>query len=136
MDASLAYGSIGFGMVIGWVTYYTMRKNTKERTLADITVIISALVGPAVLAVFPSPATDKTTMFGYYGIGLAIGFFLYYIFFMLVLWKAPARMLGGIINMDVTGPSGTPAAPGAPPAGPTVTTPTNIMEDEKSRRRD
>ena len=136
MDASLAYGSIGFGMVIGWVTYYTMRKNTKERTLADITVIISALVGPAVLAVFPSPATDKTTMFGYYGIGLAIGFFLYYIFFMLVLWKAPARMLGGIINTDVTGPSGAPAAPGGPAAGPTITTPTNIMEDEKSRRRD
>jgi hypothetical protein len=93
MDASLAYGSIGFGMVIGWVTYYTMRKNTKERTLADITVIISALIGPAVLAVFPSPATDKTTMFGYYGIGLAIGFFLYYIVYVLLLWKAPIRLL-------------------------------------------
>lgn len=107
MDASLAYGSMGFGLVIGWVTYYTMRKNTKERTLADITVIISALVGPAVLAVFPSPATDKTTMFGYYGIGLAIGFFLYYIIFVLLLWKAPAKLLNAMFSVSVTQADGT-----------------------------
>ena len=107
MDASLAYGSIGFGMVIGWVTYYTMRKNTKERTLADITVIISALVGPAVLAVFPSPANDKTTMFGYYGIGLAIGFFLYYIVFVLLLWKAPGKLLNAMFSVSVTQADGT-----------------------------
>lgn len=99
MDASLAYGSIGFGMVIGWVTYYTMRKNTKERTLADITVIISALIGPAVLAVFPAPVAEtKQTMFGYYGIGLAIGFFLYYIIFVLLLWKAPKKVLNAMFN--------------------------------------
>jgi hypothetical protein len=94
MDASVAWGSIGFGLVIGWITYYTMRKNTQPRTLADITVIISALVGPAVLAVFPAPVEGtKQTMFGYYGIGLALGFFLYYVLFVVLLWKAPRRLL-------------------------------------------
>jgi len=99
METSLALGSVGFGMVIGWVTYYTMRKNIKERTLADITVIISALIGPAVLAVFPAPVVEtKQTMFGYYGIGLAIGFFLYYIIFVLLLWKAPKKVLNAMFN--------------------------------------
>jgi hypothetical protein len=82
-----------FGIVIGWITYYTMRKNTEPRVLADITVIISALVGPAILAVFPAPVEGKQTMFGWYGIGLAIGFFLYLIVFILLLWKAPLRLL-------------------------------------------
>jgi hypothetical protein len=120
MDGSLAYGSIGFGMVIGWITYYTMRKNTKERTLADITVIISALIGPAVLAVFPAPTdASRQTMFGYYGIGLAIGFFLYYILFVLMLWKAPAKILNAMIGSQaVTAAEGVPQMAG-----------TNIMGD-------
>jgi len=129
MDTSVAYGSIGFGMVIGWVTYYTMRKNTKERTLADITVIISALVGPAVLAVFPAPQEGKQTMFGYYGIGLAIGFFVYYILFMLLLWKAPIRLLSALFNTNPTKPEG------APEGQPVLSAP-NIMDDGKSTSRE
>ncbi len=94
MGASVAWGSICFGAVIGWITYYTMRKSTQPRTLSDITVILSALVGPAVLAVFPAPVEGtKQTMFGYYGIGLAVGFFLYYVVFVALLWKAPRRLL-------------------------------------------
>ena len=93
MGVSVAVGSVCFGIVVGWITYYTMRKNTKPRALEDITVIISALVGPAILAVFPAPADGKQTMFGWYGIGLAIGFFLYLIIFVLLLWKAPLKLL-------------------------------------------
>lgn len=97
MGISVAVGSICFGVVIGWITYYTMRKNTKERALADIMVIISALIGPAVLAVFPAPTDEaKETMFGYYGIGLAMGFFTYYIVFVLLLWKAPEKLLAAM----------------------------------------
>ena len=93
MDISVAIGSMCFGIVIGWITYYTMRKNTKPRALSDITVIISALVGPAILTVFPAPEAGKPTMFGWYGIGLAIGFFLYLLVFTLLLWKAPLKLL-------------------------------------------
>jgi hypothetical protein len=95
-----------FGMVVGWITYYTMRKNTKPRTLADITVIVSALVGPAVMAVFPAPVEGtKQTMFGFYGIGLAIGFFLYYLLFVGLLWKAPERLL---MSMGLVRPAAQP----------------------------
>ena len=34
MDISVWIGSMCFGIVIGWITYYTMRKNTKPRELA------------------------------------------------------------------------------------------------------
>jgi len=120
MDASVAWGSMCFGAVIGWITYYTMRKNTKSRTLSDITVIITALVGPAVLAVFPAPVEGKQTMFGYYGIGLAFGFFLYYIVFIGLLWKAPRRLLiamGLVRTRRKVGTSATETPPAEPPPG-------------------
>jgi len=94
VETSVVWGSLCFGAVIGWITYYTMRKNTKPRTLSDLTVIIAALVGPGILTVFPAPvAGTRQTMFGYYGIGLAFGFFLYYILFLILAWAAPAEVL-------------------------------------------
>jgi hypothetical protein len=93
MDISVMIGSMCFGIVIGWITYYTMRKNTKPRELADITVILSALVGPAILAVFPAPEEGKSTMFGWYGIGLAIGFFLYLVFFIILISRGSLKLL-------------------------------------------
>lgn len=120
MGASVAWGSVCFGLVIGWITYYTMRKNTKPRTLADITVIISALAGPAILAVFPAPVEETNqTMFGFYGIGLALGFFLYYVIFVLLLWKAPRKLL---LSMGLV--QRTSNKPGAGSGG-TVTNPSD-----------
>jgi len=120
MGISVAVGSMCFGAVIGWITYYTMRKNTKPRTLSDITVIISALVGPAVLAVFPAPEEGKQTMFGYYGIGLSTGFFLYFVIFVAMLWKAPLRVLRlmglALPRKSKTGEGEQAAAAQEPPA--------------------
>ena len=94
VETSVVGGSLCFGAVIGWITYYTMRKNTRPRSLSDLTVILVALVGPAILAVFPAPVAEiRQTMFGYYGIGLASGFFLYYIMFLVLAWAAPAEVL-------------------------------------------
>jgi hypothetical protein len=94
VETSVVWGSLCFGAVIGWITYYTMRKNTKPRTLADLTVIVAALVGPGILTVFPAPVVGtRETMFGYYGIGLAFGFFLYYVLFVVLAWAAPAEVL-------------------------------------------
>jgi glycopeptide antibiotics resistance protein len=108
----LAWGSACLGAVIGWITYYTMRKNTKQRTLADITVIISALIGPTVVAVFPAPVEGiKQTMFGYYGIGLAVGFFMYYIIFVLLLWKAPKKLLASMTLVPAPTPDDVSARP-------------------------
>jgi hypothetical protein len=133
VDTSVIWGSLCFGAVIGWITYYTMRKNTKPRTLSDLTVIVAALVGPGILTVFPAPvAGTRQTMFGYYGIGLASGFFLYYLLFLFLVWVAPARVLlsmGLVQSGEVE-----PGAPSSDGETPMVRPDTGIMaeHDEES----
>lgn len=68
----LEWGAFCFGAVVGWVTYYTMRYSATH-ALSDIAVVIGAVGGAAVLALFPA----QTPLFATYGIGLAVGFFGY-----------------------------------------------------------
>lgn len=65
-------GALAFGVVIGWVTYGTLRR-AKRGSLTDITTIFGALAGAAVTALFPT----EGGAFGVYSIGLALGFFGY-----------------------------------------------------------
>ncbi|WP_214405677.1 hypothetical protein [Pseudonocardia lacus] len=67
-------GSICFGLVIGWVTYRTLRRNAESVQLSDIATVIGAVGGAAVTTVFADP-----DLFGGYCIGLAVGFFAYFI---------------------------------------------------------
>ena len=66
------WGAFCFGAVIGWVTYFTMRYS-QAHALSDIAVVIGAIGGAAVLALFPA----QSVPFGAYGVGLAVGFFAY-----------------------------------------------------------
>lgn len=70
----LTWGAFCFGLVIGWVTYRTIRRS-KTNGLSDIATIIGAVGGAAVTTLFPS----SSEAFGAYCIGLAIGFFAYLI---------------------------------------------------------
>jgi NhaP-type Na+/H+ or K+/H+ antiporter len=72
------YGALCFGLVIGWVTHRTLRRTKSETTLADISAVIAAVGGAAVTALFKVGA-----IFGAYSIGLAIGFFAYFIIAMI-----------------------------------------------------
>jgi len=65
-------GAFWFGIVIGFITYRTLR-HKKESGISDIATVIGAVGGGAVLALFPA----DSTRFDFYGIGLAVGFFLY-----------------------------------------------------------
>jgi hypothetical protein len=71
MDIS-SMGALAFGLVVGWVTYRTLRRKEGVSALSDISSVIAAVGGGAVTALFKS-----SELFGYYSIGLAIGFFLY-----------------------------------------------------------
>jgi hypothetical protein len=68
------WGAFAFGLVIGWFTYFVNRYRA-EVTLSDVAAIIGALGGAAVLALFPA----KSELFSAYGIGLAVGFFGYFL---------------------------------------------------------
>jgi hypothetical protein len=76
----LDVGAFAFGLVIGWFTYFVNRYREKV-ALADVATIIGALGGGAVLSLFP----EGTTMFAAYGIGLAVGFFAYFLVLLVIV---------------------------------------------------
>ena len=65
-------GALFFGLVIGWISYRILRMTTSTTALSDITAIIAAVGGAAVITLFRSDV-----LFGWYCIGLALGFFAY-----------------------------------------------------------
>jgi uncharacterized membrane protein YeaQ/YmgE (transglycosylase-associated protein family) len=67
-------GALCFGLVVGWVTYRTIRRKTQDVTLSDIAGVIGAVGGAAVTSLF-----GNGHLFAWYAIGLAAGFFLYLI---------------------------------------------------------
>lgn len=67
-------GAVCFGLVIGWISYRTLRRKEGAAALSDIAAVISALGGGAVMALFKSDV-----LFGLYAIGLAAGFFAYFV---------------------------------------------------------
>ncbi len=68
------WGALCFGLVVGWVTYRTLRR-TQPTGLSDISTVVGAVGGAAVISLFP----QETGAFGAYCVGLAVGFFGYLI---------------------------------------------------------
>jgi uncharacterized membrane protein len=62
-------GTVFFGLVIDWISYRTMRLTAGADLLAPIALIIATVGGAAVITL----AKDEV-MFGWYTIGLVIGF--------------------------------------------------------------
>lgn len=67
-------GTILFGVVVGWITYRTLRRSTEGAVVSHIASTIAAIGGGAVTSLFETQA-----LFSLYSIGLAIGFFGYLI---------------------------------------------------------
>jgi hypothetical protein len=78
----LDIGALCFGLVIGWITYRTLRRKEGSAALSDIATVIAAVGGAAMTALFKSE-----DLFSMYSIGLAVGFFLYFIVGLLVAGK-------------------------------------------------
>lgn len=83
MDASVVCEATGwqlagascFGGVIGWLVYALQRNRQGPPKVRDLIALLGAIGGTAVLALFPA----RSELFGAYGIGLAAGFFLYFL---------------------------------------------------------
>jgi hypothetical protein len=76
MDAQIQLvGAGAFGLLIGWYVYYINRYRSGDVQFSDLVTLVGVVGGAAVLALFPA----QTALFGAYGIGLAIGFFSYFI---------------------------------------------------------
>jgi ABC-type Co2+ transport system permease subunit len=68
------FGAAAFGVVIGWITYRTLRRTSERAQVSDIASVIGAVGGAAVTAIFQSEV-----LFGWYAVGLFVGFFAYLI---------------------------------------------------------
>ena len=68
-------GAGGFGMLIGWYVYMINRYRKTDVQLSDLVTLVGVIGGGAILGIFKA----GSDLFGAYGIGLASGFFLYFI---------------------------------------------------------
>ena len=75
----LAIGPFSFGLVIGWVTYRTLRHRQGSSAISDIATVIGAVGGGAVTTLF-----EEQIPFAWYSVGLAVGFFLFYVLGILI----------------------------------------------------
>lgn len=74
---SMGCGAFLLGAVLGWNLYFINRYRNKDNIgVADLTTIVGALAGTAVLALF----NNGGQLIAWYGIGLAAGFFAYFLF--------------------------------------------------------
>jgi hypothetical protein len=78
-------GAGAFGAIIGWYVYYINRHRREEVSASDLVTLIGVIGGTAVLKLFPS----ETDLFGAYGIGLAVGFFGYFLIMSWQVWRSP-----------------------------------------------
>jgi hypothetical protein len=70
------WGAFAFGVVLGWFVYFTNRYRKGDVQFSDLTTLLGVIGGGAITALF---GDAKTTLFGFYGLGLAAGFFAYFI---------------------------------------------------------
>jgi uncharacterized membrane protein YeaQ/YmgE (transglycosylase-associated protein family) len=75
-------GALCFGLVVGWISYRTLRRKEGAAALSDIATVIGAIGGAAVTTLFKSEV-----LFGLYSIGLAVGFFAYFVDSLIVYGK-------------------------------------------------
>lgn len=87
------WGAFCFGIVIGWITYRTLRRS-ETSGLSDLATVIGALGG----AVITSLWKQGTDAFGGYCIGLLIGFFAYLIVALILFGKEGLKIKSGNDN--------------------------------------
>jgi len=85
------WGAFAFGTVLGWFLYFTNRYRKGDTQLSDVATLVGVIGGSAVTALF---GEAKTTLFGAYGLGLAAGFFAYFIVLVFMV-----RNSGGVFTL-------------------------------------
>ena len=85
------WGAFAFGTVLGWFLYFTNRYRRGETQLSDVATLIGVIGGGAVTALFGDAGT---ALFGAYGVGLAAGFFAYFVVLVVMV-----RNSGGVFGI-------------------------------------
>jgi hypothetical protein len=83
-------GALLFGFVVGWVTYRTLARSVQTAQISDLATVIGAVGGGVVVSLF-----DNDRFFGFYSIGLFVGFVLYLVIFFAVNGKKKGATIMG-----------------------------------------
>lgn len=78
-------GAFAFGLMLGWNVYFVNRYRKGDVSFGDIATLVGVIGGAAVLALFPA----NTDLFGAYGLGLAVGFFSYFLSLLAMVKVSP-----------------------------------------------
>lgn len=95
------WGAFAFGVVVGWVLYF-LNRYRKDVGIGDLATIIGAVGGGAVLTLFPA----SSELFAWYGLGLASGFFLYFIVLLILVRASSFFTIEFILDGRRLGPDG------------------------------
>lgn len=90
-------GAVVFGVVIGWVTYRTLRRQSESVALSNIATVVGAVGGAAVTGLFSGD------LFAWYSIGLGVGFFVYLTLAVTLLKNE--KVAGWLGSSDEIGPA-------------------------------
>lgn len=90
------WGSFCFGIVMGWVTYRTLRR-TQTNGINDIATVAGTLGGAAITNLW----SPETGAFGSYCIGLLTGFVGYLITSLVLLGKEGRDQLSDWLGLDL-----------------------------------
>lgn len=78
-------GAAGFGSIVGWYVYYINRYRKGDVQFSDLVTLVGIIGGGTVLTLFPA----STDLFGAYGVGLAVGFFGYFLALCIMVSTSP-----------------------------------------------
>ncbi len=79
------FGAGCFGLLIGWYVYMINRYRKSDVQIGDLVTLLGVIGGSAILGLFPA----RSDLFGAYGIGLAVGFFLYFLVLIILVSVSP-----------------------------------------------
>ncbi len=115
------WGAGGFGALVGWYVYYINRYRKGDVQFSDLVTVIGVIGGSAILALFPA----GSELFGAYGIGLAIGFFGYFLSLIILVAISGNFGVDWFLDGRRTLPDGDIFVPqvGTPAAGGTAMSP-------------
>ena len=114
IDVLRFIGGVAFGAVLGWITYFVMRR-AQPKVLSDLSTILGTLGGGVIVGLFD----PETATFAGYAIGLAVGFFGYYLAFLKIVGRHAIRevmlhqgsaALGGAPLGGISKPAAMPEA--------------------------
>ena len=100
-------GAVFFGLMVGWIAYWILRLRAGTFVLSELLTLLAVLAGAAVIALF----NKDGTLFGWYSVGLVVGFFAYFAVGFVLYGKQEVQPWRDVLVPPAAAPVTPPTAP-------------------------